>query len=62
VTIWRKSSRSASSGQTDCVEVARLDGVVGLRDSKSPDSGHLRLSPAAFAELVAGVKRNDLDS
>ncbi|GAA3935168.1 hypothetical protein GCM10023085_15670 [Actinomadura viridis] len=62
MTIWRKSSRSGSATtQSDCLEVAQLDGAVGLRDSKAPDAGHLTLSPAGFSELVRRVKRDDLD-
>ncbi|TDC59018.1 DUF397 domain-containing protein [Actinomadura sp. GC306] len=34
-----------------------LGGAVGLRDSKAPDTGHLTMSPAGFAELVTRVKR-----
>lgn len=62
MTIWRKSSRSGSTTtQSDCVEVAQLNGAVALRDSKAPDAGHLTLSPASFAELVAHVKQDALD-
>ncbi|GAA0574290.1 DUF397 domain-containing protein [Actinomadura livida] len=58
---WRKSRYSANSGQADCVEVARLAREFGIRDSKAPEVGHLTLTSTAFAELVASVKRNDLD-
>ncbi|MEU4738875.1 DUF397 domain-containing protein [Actinosynnema sp. NPDC023658] len=34
MTLWRKSSRSASSA--NCVEVARLQERVAARDSKNP--------------------------
>ena len=61
MTQWRKSSRSANSGQADCVELARLTRAIGMRDSKAPAAGHLDLSPTAFAELIARVKRHDLD-
>ncbi|MEU5987458.1 DUF397 domain-containing protein [Spirillospora sp. NPDC047418] len=62
MTIWRKSSRSGSTTtQSDCVEVAQLNGAVGLRDSKAADAGHLTVSTTSFAELVARVKRNELD-
>ncbi|MFP3966360.1 DUF397 domain-containing protein [Actinomadura fulvescens] len=57
---WRKSSRSAHQGG-ECVEVAELRAGVGVRDSKAPDGGHLALSVAAFGELVARVKRSELD-
>ncbi|MFC0040446.1 DUF397 domain-containing protein [Actinomadura rayongensis] len=53
---WRKSSRSANTGDRNCVELARFPRVVGLRDSKAPDAGHLSLTPEAFAALVARVK------
>jgi hypothetical protein len=56
---WRKSSHSGGggSGGQDCVEVARLSEGVGLRDSKTPDAGHLRVSVESFADLVARAKR-----
>ncbi|REE97771.1 DUF397 domain-containing protein [Thermomonospora umbrina] len=59
MTTWRKSSRSANSGQEDCVELARLTRTVGIRDSKSPDAGHLNLSPETFTALIAQVKRDE---
>jgi hypothetical protein len=61
VTTWRKSSRSANSGQDDCVELARLSPAVGIRDSKNPNGGHLSLAPGRFAGLVSRIKRGDLD-
>ncbi|WP_149260304.1 DUF397 domain-containing protein [Actinomadura sp. K4S16] len=57
---WRKASRSNASGN-ECVEVAALPQGRGIRDSKAPDTGHLTLSPASFAQLVTRVKRGDLD-
>ena len=57
---WRKSSRSSDGTSSQCVEVARLDDAIGLRDSKAP-SAHLSLSAETFASLVATVKRNELD-
>ncbi|WP_067807604.1 DUF397 domain-containing protein [Actinomadura formosensis] len=58
---WRKSSRSANSGQADCVELARLSRTVGVRDSKAPEAGHLSFSPESFSELVARIKQDELD-
>jgi uncharacterized protein DUF397 len=55
MTKWRKSSRSNTSGG-QCVEVASLDGNVGVRDSKSPSAGHLTLTPAAFKALTQRVR------
>ncbi|WP_433333958.1 DUF397 domain-containing protein [Spirillospora sp. CA-294931] len=59
---WRKSSHSGGggSGGQECVEVARLPGYIGLRDSKDPHSGHLTVSATTFAALVARVKRDKL--
>ncbi|MBW8485965.1 DUF397 domain-containing protein [Actinomadura parmotrematis] len=57
--IWRKSSRS--NAERECVEVARVPAVVGIRDSKAPAAGHLALPPAAFATLLAQVKTGGLD-
>jgi hypothetical protein len=58
--VWRKSSRSDTSGN-DCVEVAALTGAVGVRDSKNPFDGHQTLSREAFAGLVKRIKQRDLD-
>ncbi|MEV5574946.1 DUF397 domain-containing protein [Spirillospora sp. NPDC052269] len=48
---WRKSSHSGAAGSSECVEVAALEPVVGVRDSKAPDVGHLRVTREAFGEL-----------
>ncbi|MEU5882325.1 DUF397 domain-containing protein [Spirillospora sp. NPDC047279] len=60
---WRKSSHSGggNAGGQDCVEVADLNELVGMRDSKAPDTGHLSLPTEAFADLVARAKRAELD-
>ncbi|MEU5848076.1 DUF397 domain-containing protein [Saccharopolyspora shandongensis] len=52
---WQKSSRSASSA--NCVEVARRDAVVGVRDSKDPGGGVLVFSAARWADFVDGLMR-----
>ncbi|MEU8346787.1 DUF397 domain-containing protein [Spirillospora sp. NPDC048832] len=41
---WRKSSHSTEGTSAQCVEVARLAGAIGVRDSKCPDHGHLTLT------------------
>jgi hypothetical protein len=61
MTEWRKASRSGGFDNSDCVEVADLTGVIGIRDSKAPDAGHLRISAESFAEMLARVKRDELD-
>ncbi|WDZ85960.1 DUF397 domain-containing protein [Micromonospora cathayae] len=53
--IWRKSTRSGSSGG-NCVEVAdNLPGIVGVRDSKDPAGPTLAFSPTAWRSFVAEV-------
>ncbi|MQY07287.1 DUF397 domain-containing protein [Actinomadura macrotermitis] len=60
---WRKSSYSGGGGAggQDCVEVAKLTGAIGMRDSKAPETGHLSLPATGFTALVARVKRDELD-
>jgi hypothetical protein len=53
---WRKSSRSSDGTSSQCVEVARLADAVGIRDSKSPDAGHLSLEADRFAALIWRIK------
>ncbi|GAA2303653.1 hypothetical protein GCM10010402_73410 [Actinomadura luteofluorescens] len=48
---WRKARRSEAQGDA-CVELARLPGGIGVRDSKAPDAGHLALSRETFRKLV----------
>lgn len=52
---WRKSSRSTAQGG-DCVELAALDGAIGVRDSKNIDGGNLSLSPERFRALIHRIK------
>ncbi|GAA2157264.1 DUF397 domain-containing protein [Actinomadura napierensis] len=53
--VWRKSSRSTNQGG-ECVEVAALSNVIGVRDSKQPDGGHLVLTTAEFAAVLRRLK------
>lgn len=57
---WFKSSHS--SGQTECVEVAWLDGGgVGVRDSKNPTGSALVFAPGEWAAFTAGVVAAEFD-
>jgi hypothetical protein len=40
------------------VEVATVDQVIAVRDSKDPDGPRLRFSPAAWNTFTAGIKRS----
>ncbi|GLZ05943.1 hypothetical protein Acsp03_34090 [Actinomadura sp. NBRC 104412] len=53
---WRKASRSGENGG-DCVELAGVGGVVGVRDSKDPDGPVLLVTPAALREAVQAAAR-----
>ncbi|MFC5182176.1 DUF397 domain-containing protein [Actinomadura harenae] len=53
---WRKSTYSQGMENSSCVEVADLVERVGVRDSKAPDAGHLRLTDRDFGLLVRRVK------
>jgi hypothetical protein len=50
--VWRKSSRSGSGNNDNCVEVAFSAPVVGVRDSKCPDAGRLAFSASAWQRFV----------
>lgn len=59
---WRKSSRSASSGGSNCVEVAALaDGRVAVRNSNAPDAGVLFFTRAEMAAWIGGVQDHEFD-
>ncbi len=57
--VWRKSSRSANSGQ--CVEVARGTGWAAIRDSKEPSGAPLVLAPSVLAAFTSRVKDGRFD-
>lgn len=54
--MWRKSSHSSDGTTSQCVEVAQLTNVIGVRDSKRPGDGHLKLTVEQFALLVQRIK------
>jgi hypothetical protein len=59
--VWRKSSRSANGTSGQCVELADLGSAIGIRDSKSPDAGHLTISPETFADLLSRIRRETIN-
>jgi len=59
--VWKKSSRSNGNGGNNCVEVAILDTVVAVRDSKNPTGPALVFNPSDWAEFVHSAKDGEFD-
>ena len=57
--VWRKSSRSGG-GAGQCVEVASVQDVTAVRDSKNPSGGALTFGDREFAVFLASVKAGRL--
>ncbi|WP_433603542.1 DUF397 domain-containing protein [Nocardia sp. CA-135953] len=57
---WFKSSHS--SGGSECVEVAFLDGdMVGVRDSKNPTAPALVFTPGEWDAFTSGVNDGEFE-
>lgn len=52
---WRKSTRSGGNGG-ECVEVARVGELVGVRDSKDPDGPVLEFGLSQWRAFIRGVR------
>ncbi|WP_329094371.1 DUF397 domain-containing protein [Actinomadura citrea] len=57
---WRRSSHSGHEGG-DCVELANLSPLVGVRDSKDPEGPKLTFSAAACAAFTCSIKNSQHD-
>lgn len=55
---WRTSTHSAL---IECVEVASLDGTIGVRNSRDPKAGVLIVPRAVFGALIEQIKAGELD-
>jgi hypothetical protein len=55
---WRKSSRC---GETFCVEVAFVSDFALIRDSKSPEKGHLAFDANVWSSFTTEVKAGRFD-
>ncbi|AYN40892.1 DUF397 domain-containing protein [Streptomyces dangxiongensis] len=49
---WFKSSYSSSNEPGDCVEVATTPTAVHIRDSKTPRTAQLKITPSAWARFL----------
>lgn len=56
---WIKATASAGNGQ--CVEVARLDDGIGVRDSKDPQGPILRFTAAEWSAFLDGAKGDEFE-
>lgn len=56
---WRKSSASGAGGE--CVQVARTQDQVWVRDSKSPVGPVLGFTRAGWTAFLSGVQRGEFD-
>ncbi|GGW79189.1 DUF397 domain-containing protein [Streptomyces lomondensis] len=61
ITGWYKSSYSGGeTPQGECLEVAPGHPDIPIRDSKTPNSPALLLSPSSWAAFVTAVKDGNL--
>ncbi|WP_285495941.1 DUF397 domain-containing protein [Actinomadura sp. NBRC 104425] len=58
--VWRKSSYSGSTGG-ECVEVARIEGARGVRDSKALEVGYLTIDRGRWVALLSEIKQGTYD-
>lgn len=59
--VWKKSTRSNGNGGNNCVEVAILDTVTAVRDSKDQTGPALTFDPAEWACFIDGVRGGEFD-
>jgi Domain of unknown function (DUF397) len=58
--FWVKSSLSFANG--NCVEVNGLDGKeIAVRNSRHPDGGVLKFTPAEWDAFIGGVHLGEFD-
>jgi len=57
---WRKAQSSIGNGA--CLELAPVDGMVAIRDSKDPDGPILRYTPAEWRAFLDGAKKGEFDN
>lgn len=58
--VWRKSTKSGPLTD-NCVEVAFVDGLVAVRDSKDPRGPVLTFSTSEWDAFIGGAKEGEFD-
>lgn len=58
-TVWRKSSYCASG---ECVEIAELNGMIVMRDSKDPHGPTLRYTAEEWQSFIRAIKASAFDN
>lgn len=58
--VWRKAARSNGSGG-NCVEIAFVDDVVGVRDSKDPEKAPHVYTHPEWEAFLDGAKKGEFD-
>jgi hypothetical protein len=56
---WYKSTHSGNGG--NCVEVAVVGDIVGVRDSKRPGGAILAFGSAEWNAFIRGIKKGEFD-
>jgi len=56
---WRKSAKTQANGQ--CVEVARMGEIIGVRDSKDPSGPILAFTLREFEAFLDGAHNGEFD-
>lgn len=59
-TPWMVSSRSTGNGGS-CVQARRYDGLIEVRNSKSPDAGTVRFTALEWDSFLDGAKKGEFD-
>jgi Domain of unknown function (DUF397) len=56
--VWRKASFCSA---TQCIEVAAYDGVIALRDSKSPHGHVITFTGHEWITFIGAIKAGEFD-
>jgi hypothetical protein len=57
--VWRKATKSGQNGQ--CVEVARDDDTIKVRDSKNPNGPVLSFTRAEWEAFLDGASKGEFN-